>query len=168
MVSRFKMMLAIPRSPRKCLRPYADHARHPHCYNGDELGMTNIGFDRDRGLPRCPPERIPAPEKYRRGPKAFPHQPPRQWLHALSMDDSPQAGFTTGTSWLEGKSGKLQQPECRQPEKTLRSRSILALLRRLVALAGSHAPLVYGRYSPRDKDNSLHALIPANSMANAG
>ncbi len=80
----------------------------PYIYQGEEIGMTNVAFDVDRRLPRHrDPQHVPRAGR-RKG--SWPAR--RSWpcIHAkgrdnartpMQWDDSPQAGFTTGTPWLK-------------------------------------------------------------------
>ena len=86
------------------------HRGTPYVYQGEELGMANVPFACDRGLPR---HRVAQPLRARRRRRAAPTRA-TCWpaLRPMSRDNArtpvqwdagPHAGFTTGTPWLRGQ-----------------------------------------------------------------
>lgn len=127
----------------------------PYFYNGDELGMTNPGF-----------EKI---EDYRDMPtlNEYQHQldiggdlqkfmqrikfecrdngrTPFQW------DSTPHAGFTSGSPWI------AVNPNYTEINRAIQENdpnSCLSYFKRLVRLRNSTKTLVYGKYTSLDKNN---------------
>jgi oligo-1,6-glucosidase len=132
----------------------------PYYYNGDELGMTNIRFDKiddyqDIGTINAY-KRISqdnAPGKAERQ-KAFIEaqkrssrdngRTPFQW------NDSANAGFTTGVPWLRVNPNYTQINAAAEEND---SHSVLNYFRKIVALRKDNLVLVYGKYVLLDKDN---------------
>jgi oligo-1,6-glucosidase len=127
----------------------------PYYYNGDELGMTNPGFDNI--------------EDYRDMPtlNEYQHQKniggdiqkfmdrikfecrdngrtPFQW------DSTTNAGFTNGTPWIKVNSNYKIINEAAEETDT---NSCLNYFRRLVNLRKNNLTLVYGKYTLLDKNN---------------
>lgn len=105
----------------------------PTLYYGDEIGMRDVPIAADRI--RDPVARnLPA-----LGLGRDPERTPMRW------DDSPNAGFTDGLSWLpigpEPDAINVAAQEC-DP------RSILALHRRLLSLRGAETTLATGAWLP--------------------
>lgn len=127
----------------------------PYCYNGDELAMTNIGFDRIEDYQDVPTLNEYQHQKNIGGDlKAFlekiKHSCRDNGRTPFQWDDSPQAGFTTGTPWLKVNPNYSSLNAASQEKDSL---SVLHYFRRLVALRKATPLLVYGRYSLVDKDN---------------
>ncbi|WP_153798706.1 glycoside hydrolase family 13 protein [Foetidibacter luteolus] len=132
----------------------------PYYYNGDELGMTNAGFDKI--------------EDYRDMPtlNEYQHQKDiggdlQQFMQRLQFEcrdngrtpfqwnATANAGFTTGTPWLKVNKNYITINQSAQEQD---SSSCLNYFRKLVALRKSNPVLVYGKYTLLDKDNpSLYA-----------
>lgn len=127
----------------------------PYYYNGDEIGMKNIGFDkitdyRDIGTINKYKETI------NKGgdPKAFLEaakrtsrdnsRTPFQW------DSSANAGFTTGTPWIRVNPDHATVNVAAQEKDP---HSILNYFRQIVRLRKDNLVLVYGKYTLVDKDN---------------
>ena len=127
----------------------------PYCYNGDELGMTNIRFDRiddyrdlaarnGYQLVKSQGGNLPA---YLTSLKRFSRdnsRTPFQW------DGTAHAGFSTGTPWLKVNPNYAtinQAAEEKDPN------SVLHHFRQAVRLRGQHPVLVYGRYELLDAAN---------------
>ncbi len=127
----------------------------PYYYNGDEIGMKNIRFDKITDY-----RDIGTINKYREAiagggdPKSFlakvkntsrdNSRTPFQW------DSSAQAGFTTGIPWIS------VNPDYRTinaAEQEKDPQSILNYFRRTVRLRKDNLGLIYGRYRLLDPDN---------------
>ncbi len=120
----------------------------PYCYYGDELGMTNIGFDSIQQY-----RDIAAINGYKRVVKSGGSvdkfmanlkflsrdngRTPMQW------DDSEQAGFTTGTPWLP-VNPNYKTVNAASEEKD--PNSVLNYFKKMVRLRKNNPVLVYGDY----------------------
>jgi alpha-glucosidase len=104
----------------------------PTLYYGDEIGMEDV---------HIPPDLIQDPYEKNEpglGLGRDPQRTPMQW------DDSPQAGFTTGTPWLPvAENFHTRNVKALAADET----SILNLYRRLIRLRHQRKPLSVGRYS---------------------
>ncbi len=134
----------------------------PYIYQGEEIGMTNVRFPsiddyrdietlnmyreyvEERGMA---PERVMAMIYDRSRDNA---RTPMQW------DDSPNAGFTTGTPWIDVNPNHttLNVAQARgDPD------SIFAYYRQLIRLRKAHPIVVYGRYALLDgADERVYAF----------
>jgi oligo-1,6-glucosidase len=127
----------------------------PFYYNGDELGMANIRFDkiedyRDiatiNGYKNIQKkggdlQQFMATQKFISRDNA---RTPFQW------DNTAQAGFTTGTPWIKVNPDYKtvnQAAEEKDPH------SVLNYFRSMVRLRKENPVLVYGKYTLLDKDN---------------
>lgn len=127
----------------------------PYYYNGDELGMTNIKFDRiedyrDIGtinayqhLKNQGGDLAAFLETAKRASRDN-GRTPFQW------DSSTHAGFSTGTPWI-AVNPNYRSINAAAEEKD--SGSVLNYFRKIVQLRKDNLVLVYGRYSLLDKDN---------------
>ena len=127
----------------------------PYYYNGDELGMSNINFDKIEDY-----RDIATINKYKETKKnggdltAFLElqkrssrdnsRTPFQW------DSTANAGFTTGTPWLK-VNPDYTSVNAAAAEKD--SNSTLHYFRKIVQLRKDNLVLVYGKYTLLDKDN---------------
>jgi len=125
----------------------------PYIYQGEEIGMTNVRFpsiDDYRDIETLNmyreyvEERGMAPERvmamiYARGRDNA--RTPMQW------DDSPHAGFTTGTPWIDVNPNytTINVAQARRDPD-----SIFAYYRQLIRLRKAHPVVVYGRYALLD------------------
>ena len=121
----------------------------PYIYQGEELGMTNYPFESPADFRDI--ESINAYREWCEGGRV-PHEifwpcitrksrdnarTPMQW------DDSPQAGFTTGTPWIPvnpNYSGINAKAETADPD------SIFHYYKKLIALRKQNPVMVYGKY----------------------
>ena len=127
----------------------------PYYYNGDELGMTNAGFTKIEEY-----RDMPTLNEYRRlestggdikkflKEKEFTDRDnartPFQW------DSTANAGFTTGTPWIEvNKNYKVINEAAEENDPN----SVLNYFRKIVKLRKENPVLVYGKYTLLDKDN---------------
>jgi len=134
----------------------------PYYYNGDEIGMKNIGFDkitdyRDIGTINKYKETI------NKGgdPKAFLEEAKRTSRDnsrtPFQWDSSANAGFTTGTPWIKVNPDLATINAAAQEEDP---HSILNYFRQIVRLRKDNLVLVYGKYTLLDKDNpDVYAYI---------
>ena len=127
----------------------------PYYYNGDEIGMKNIRFDKIADY-----RDIGTINKYKEAvnkggdPAAFLEsvknssrdnsRTPFQW------DGTANAGFTTGTPWIKVNPDYATVNVAAQEKDT---QSILSYFRQIVRLRKDNLALVYGRYTLLDKDN---------------
>ncbi len=127
----------------------------PYYYNGDELGMTNAGFEKIEDYNDMPTLNEYQHQKNIGGNLTEFMQrikfecrdngrTPFQW------DSTTNAGFTTGKPWLKINSNytfinqKLQEAN---------AKSVLNYFRSIVRLRKDNPTLVYGKYTLLDKDN---------------
>ncbi len=127
----------------------------PYYYGGDELGMTNIRFDKIEDY-----QDIETRNMYKQIEAAGGDLP--QFLAAQKItgrdngrtpfqwDATANAGFTTGTPWLK-INPNYQEINAAVEEKD--PDSILNYFRRATAMRRQHKVLVYGQYQLLDKDN---------------
>jgi oligo-1,6-glucosidase len=127
----------------------------PYYYNGDELGMTNIRFDKI--------------EDYRdmQTLNEYKHQQNigadmQQFMEAIKYgsrdngrtpmqwDSTKNAGFTAGTPWIKVNPNYKTINVAREEKDP---NSCLNYFRNLVALRKQNKVLVYGKYTLLDKDN---------------
>jgi oligo-1,6-glucosidase len=127
----------------------------PFWYNGDELGMTNPGFTKIQDYRDMPTLNEYQHEKNIGGDlkkfmklKQFESRDngrtPFQW------NATPNAGFTTGTPWIQVNSNyKTINEEAENKD----SNSVLNYFRKIVKLRKENLVLVYGKYTLLDKNN---------------
>jgi oligo-1,6-glucosidase len=127
----------------------------PYCYYGDELGMTNAGFEKIEDYKDMPTLNEYQYQKNKgadmnkfmdfvkfscrdNGRTGF------QW------DTTANAGFTTGTPWLK-TNPNYKTINAAAQEKD--NNSCLNYFRKMVKLRKDNPALVYGKYTLLDKDN---------------
>jgi oligo-1,6-glucosidase len=127
----------------------------PYYYNGDELGMNNIKFDKIEDYRDVESLNMYQQIKNKGGDlKAFlaaqkimardNSRTPFQW------NDSANAGFTTGTSWLKiNPNYKTVNAAAEEND----ANSCLNYFRKIVKLRKDNLVLVYGKYSLLDRNN---------------
>jgi oligo-1,6-glucosidase len=127
----------------------------PYYYNGDELGMTNAGFNRIEDY-----RDVQTLNEYKhqkniggnleqlmennRFASRDNGRTPFQW------DNSPNAGFTTGTPWLQVNKN---YPAINVAAEEKDPNSPLNYFRKVVKLRKDNLVFVYGKYTLLDKDN---------------
>ncbi len=128
----------------------------PYIYQGEELGMTNYPFKSPDDF-----RDIESINAYREWctDGALSHEvfwpcitfksrdnarTPVQW------DDSPQAGFTTGTPWI---AVNPNYREINAKAETADPDSVFHYYKKLIALRKAYPVIVYGRYEPLLEDN---------------
>ena len=120
----------------------------PYCYYGDELGMTNIGFDRIEQY-----KDIAAINGYRKvvdsGGDVEGYLADLKFLSRdngrtpMQWDDSQHAGFTTGKPWLPVNDNSTEvNVEAQEADPG----SCLNYFRKMVRLRNDNPVLVYGDY----------------------
>src|SRR4029079_3485041 len=127
----------------------------PYYYNGDELAMTNAGFDKIEDYKDMPTLNEYQHQKNIGGDmKKFMEdikfgcrdngRTPMQW------DSSAHAGFTTGSPWLKVNQNYLSINVAAQEKDPS---SCLNYFRKMVKLRKENLALVYGKYALLDKNN---------------
>ena len=133
----------------------------PYVYQGEELGMTNIYFDRLEQYQDI--EVINAWKQWVDSGRVHP-QDMLRWYGKISRDNArtpmqwnttKNAGFTTGTPWIEVNPNYLAinaEAEVADPE------SVFNYYRKLIALRHTHDIIVYGEFVPMlEDDPSVYA-----------
>ncbi len=127
----------------------------PYYYNGDELGMSNFGFDSISQINDMPTRNEYQHLKETGGDLvSFMERvkfscrdngrTPFQW------DSTQYAGFSTGTPWL-GVNANYKEVNAAAQDKD--PNSVLNYFRKVVQLRKSNPVLVYGKYELLDKEN---------------
>jgi oligo-1,6-glucosidase len=128
----------------------------PYYYNGDELGMTNAGFEKIEDF-----RDVQTLNEYQYNKNTGKDLKAAFWrLQKASRDNgrtpfqwesTANAGFTTGTSWIK-LAGNYKTVNAAAQEKD--PNSCLNYFRKLVTLRKENMPvLVYGKYTLLDKTN---------------
>jgi alpha-glucosidase len=112
-------------------------------YYGDELGLRDVPI---------PPEQALDPQGRRLGRFGLGRDPERS---PMPWDDSPGAGFTTGTPWLPLTSEFRETNFERQRRDPA---SLIYLYRRLLALRRQERALVDGDYAPVESPDGTVAF----------
>lgn len=127
----------------------------PYYYNGDELGMTNAGFDKIEDYRDMSAlneyqhlkntsgdiEKFIANIKFSSRDNG---RTPFQW------DSSLNGGFTNGTPWIKANQNYTTINAAAQEHDT---NSVLNYFRKIVQLRKNNPVLVYGKYTLLDKNN---------------
>lgn len=127
----------------------------PYYYNGDELGMDNIKFDKMEDYRDIATingyrniknkggdlKQFIKTQKFLSRDNA---RTPFQW------DSATNAGFTTGTSWIKVNPNYKTVNEAAEEKD---ANSCLNYFRNIVKLRKDNLILVYGKYTLLDKDN---------------
>ncbi|MBL7745546.1 MAG: alpha-glucosidase [Chitinophagaceae bacterium] len=127
----------------------------PYCYNGDELAMTNIGFDKIEDY-----RDVPTLNEYQYQKKTGGNmqdfmekiknncrdngRTPFQW------DATANAGFSAGTPWIKINPNYTSLNAAAQEKDT---NSVLNYFRSIVQLRKENPVLIHGKYTLLDKDN---------------
>jgi oligo-1,6-glucosidase len=127
----------------------------PYCYYGDELGMSNIKFDKMSdyrdiatinkylSLRQTGGDTAAFIEFQKRSSRDN-GRTPFQW------DSSANAGFTTGTPWIKVNP---DYPAVNAAAEEKDPNSVLNYFKKAIRLHKSNLTLVYGKYTLLDKDN---------------
>jgi oligo-1,6-glucosidase len=128
----------------------------PYCYYGDELGMSNIRFDRIGDY-----RDIATINKFKHlvmegaDTTSFLQEQKRtsrdNGRTSFQWDNSPNAGFTTGTPWIRVH---RDYPSVNAAAQEKDPGSVLNYFRKAVQLRKANPVLVYGKYTLLDKDNA--------------
>ena len=127
----------------------------PYIYQGEEIGMTNVAFDRIEQFRDVETLGQYADwiatgvraEDFIAGANANSRdnaRTPMQW------DGGPQAGFTEGTPWIEVNGN---HPEINVAADRADPDGVFEHYRRLIALRREHPIVVWGRYEPIAEDD---------------
>jgi oligo-1,6-glucosidase len=127
----------------------------PYYYNGDELGMTNIGFTdikdyRDVQILNAYQHEKNIGGNLKKFIKSEAFQSRDNSRTPFQWKDLPNAGFTTGTPWIKvNPNYKTINEEAENKD----SNSVLNYFRKVVKLRKDNLVLVYGKYELLDKSN---------------
>ncbi len=134
------------------------HMMHgtPYIYNGEELGMTNIYFDRLEDYRDV--EVFNAWKQWVESGRVHPEDMLR-WFARISRDNArtpmqwenkPNAGFTTGTPWIRVNPN---YPAVNASDEVKDPDSVFNYYRRLIELRHRHDIIVYGSFVPLLEDD---------------
>ena len=127
----------------------------PYYYNGDELGMTNAGFNkiedyRDMALLNEYQHEKNIGGDLQKFLKRKQFESRDNGRTPFQWDNSMNGGFTTGTPWLKVNSNYKNINAAAQEKDP---NSILNYYRKMVRLRKALPELVYGKYELLDKEN---------------
>jgi oligo-1,6-glucosidase len=127
----------------------------PYYYNGDEIGMKNIRFDKIEDYRDIATINKYKETKHNGGDLAAFLQGQQQTSRDNSRtpfqwDSTANAGFTTGTPWIKVNP---DYPTVNAAEQEHDPNSVLNYFRKAVQLRKDNLVLVYGQYTLLDKDN---------------
>lgn len=134
----------------------------PYIYQGEELGMTNVRFDDINDY-----NDIESLNMYKdRLSKGYSHNEIMESIYAkgrdnartpMQWDDSENAGFTTGTSWLAVNKNydKINAKQCLQDEN-----SIFNHYKKLIDIRKNNDTIIYGDYKLLcEDDENIFAYV---------
>ncbi|PKP58576.1 glucohydrolase [Candidatus Atribacteria bacterium HGW-Atribacteria-1] len=134
----------------------------PYIYQGEEIGMTNVAFDsikdyRDIRTLNFYRERIKEGHSEEKIMEAI-HRISRDNARTpMQWDDSPNAGFTTGTPWVK-VNPNYQEINVAKALKD--SNSIFYYYQKLIQLRKENLIIVYGDYQPiLENDEYIYAYL---------
>ena len=127
----------------------------PYIYNGDELAMTNAGFDKIEDYKDMPTLNE---YQYQKSHGADMNEFMKQVMFGcrdngrtpFQWDTTVNAGFTTGTPWLKTNSNYKTINAAAQEND---ASSPLNYFRKMINIRKNNPVLVYGKYELLDKDN---------------
>jgi len=127
----------------------------PYYYNGDELGMTNAGFNkiedyRDMALLNEYQHEKNIGGDLQKFLKRKQFESRDNGRTPFQWDDSKNGGFTTGTPWLQVNANYKTINAAAQEKDP---NSVLNYFRKMVKLRKALPELVYGNYELLDKEN---------------
>lgn len=123
----------------------------PYIYQGEELGMTNVGFEKLEDYRDI--ETLNAYDELVRQ-RGVPHETMMRFLHHSSRDNArtpmqwdngKNAGFTTGTPWIGLNPNYTEinaKSQINDPD------SVFSYYRKLISLRHTYPIIVYGSYEP--------------------
>lgn len=127
----------------------------PFIYQGQEIGMTNVRFPNIESY-----DDVAVKNMYRlKREEGIPHSEIMEQIWATSRDnsrtpmqwsDEPNAGFTTGTPWLEVNPN---YPKINVKKQWNDPHSILHFYKKMIALKKKHKVFTYGTYQLLLKDH---------------
>ncbi len=128
----------------------------PYFYNGDELGMTNAGFEkiedyRDMSLLNEYRYQKATGGNMQQFMKRIQFESRDNGRTPFQWNNTTNAGFTTGTPWIKVNPNYTTINAAAQENDP---NSCLNYFRKLVQLRKSHTALVYGKYTLLDKKNA--------------
>ena len=123
----------------------------PYVYQGEELGMTNTVFNLEaiNAYHELTEKGVISPEEL--FPKIC-HKSRDNARTPMQWDDSKNAGFTTGTPWIDVNPNYT---EINAKEQIAREDSVFNYYKKLIALRKEYEIIVYGDYNllfPEDED----------------
>lgn len=134
----------------------------PYIYQGEELGMTNVRFDDINDY-----NDIESLNMYKdRLSKGYSHNEIMESIYAkgrdnartpMQWDDSENAGFTTGTPWLDVNKNydKINAKQCLQDEN-----SIFNHYKKLIDIRKNNDTIIYGDYKLLcEDDENIFAYV---------
>jgi len=120
----------------------------PYIYQGEEIGMTNVAFDNIKDY-----RDIETLNFYRRmTKKGLPKEKIMEAIHRISRDnartpmqwnESPYAGFTTGTPWIKVNPN---YPEINVAHNLKDSNSIFHYYQKIIQIRKENLIMIYGDY----------------------
>lgn len=128
----------------------------PYLYNGDEIGMTNTNHTnieayQDLYTINYYQQLVDNGEDHQAFLESHSKISRDNGRTPMQWDDSPQAGFTSGTPWLAVNSN---YPSINVADQEGDSDSILNYFRNMIRLRKQHLTLVYGTFELLDVDHT--------------
>ena len=127
----------------------------PYWYNGDELGMTNAGFDkiddyRDMATLNEYKHQKESGGDLQKFMKRIRFECRDNGRTPFHWDNTGNAGFTSGTPWIKVNPN---YKEINYAAQEINPSSVLNYFRKMIALRKENPVLVYGKYTLQDKKN---------------
>ena len=127
----------------------------PFIYNGDELGMTNAGFEkitdyRDMSTLNEYQYQLNHGGDINQFMKRIQFECRDNGRTPFQWDDSTNAGFSTGTPWIQVNTNFKY---INRAEQEMNQQSVLNYFRKATDLRQKNPSLIYGKYTLLDKSN---------------
>jgi len=127
----------------------------PFIYNGDELGMTNAGFEkitdyRDMSTLNEYQYQLNHGGDINQFMKRIQFECRDNGRTPFQWDDSKNAGFSTGTPWIQVNTNFKY---INRAEQEMNQQSVLNYFRKATDLRQKNPALIYGKYTLLDKSN---------------